>query len=77
MAATHTDAVPSAAIAGGPRRRLSVRDMRSDLDAAQVDHSGCIERGELESLHAAHCKPLGGVGYRSPEPLDYHHGTDL
>ena len=39
-----------------PSRRLSVRRMREDLDAAGINHSACLERGELEKLHAAHIK---------------------
>ena len=50
------DAPAYTAPAGEPPR-LSVRELRSTLDAAGVDTTGCTERSELEALHAALPKP--------------------
>ena len=44
----------------GANRRPSIRELCADLDAAGVDHSTCVERSELEALHASRCKGASG-----------------
>lgn len=58
------DAPAYTAPAGEPPR-LSVRELRSTLDAAGVDTTGCTERSELEALHAALPKPPADAEQRA------------